>query len=88
MPVVLVETMNGRPERNNSNGYGSMEHCISAALGQPDRLVAYNTYQVRDYGRYELASFSEEAKRQWRDEHWEADLQRAFETGARIAGQL
>ena len=26
MPVVLIETMNGSPERNNSNGYGSMEH--------------------------------------------------------------
>ncbi len=26
MPVVLFETMNGTPFRNNSNGYGSMEH--------------------------------------------------------------
>ena len=58
MPVVLMETMNGLPERNNSNGYGSMEHCIAAALGQPERLVAYNTYQVKIYGNYELGGFS------------------------------
>ena len=88
MPVVLVETMNGLPERNNSNGYGSMEHCIAAALGQPERLVAYNTYQVKIYGNYELGGFSEEAKRQYRDEHWQEDLQKAFEAGKRMAESI
>ena len=43
MPVVLVETMNGTPERNNSQGYGSMEYCIKTAHGEPERLIAYNT---------------------------------------------
>lgn len=85
MPVLLIETMNGLPERNNSNGYGSMEQCIAMALGQPEHLIAYNTYQVRNYGNFELAGFSEEAKRQWRDEHWEHDLQRAFDAGKRMA---
>ena len=85
MPVVLVETMNGLPERNNSNGYGSMEHCIAAALGQPERLVAYNTYQVKNYDHYELGGFSEEAKRQYRNEHWEEDLQKAYDAGKQMA---
>ena len=85
MPVILIETMNGTPERNNSNGYGSMEYCISAALGEPERVVAYNTYQVKDYSRFELAGFSEEMKRQYRDEHWEEDLQKAFDAGKRMA---
>lgn len=85
MPVLLIETMNGLPERNNSNGYGSMEYCIKAALGEPEHLNAYNTYQVRNYDNFELAGFSEEAKRQWRDEHWEQDLQRAYEAGRRLA---
>ncbi len=85
MPVVLVETMNGLPERNNSNGYGSMEHCIAAALGQPGRLVAYNTYQVKNYDHYELGGFSEEAKRQYRNEHWEEDLQKAYDAGKQMA---
>ncbi len=76
MPVLLIETMNGTPERNNSQGYGSIEYCIETALGKPERLIAYNTYQVKNYDRYELAGFSEEAKRQWRDEHWEEDLQK------------
>ncbi len=85
MPVVLIETMNGLPERNNSNGYGTMEHCLSVALGAPERIIAYNTYQVNDYNRFELASFSEPAKREWRDSHWEADLQKAFDAGRRLA---
>ncbi len=88
MPVVLMETMNGTPERNNSQGYGSMEYCIQTALGEPERLVAYNTYQVKNYERFELASFSEEAKRQWRDEHWEQDLQKAFVAGKQMAEKI
>lgn len=88
MPVLLVETMNGTPERNNINGYGSMEYSITAALGKPERLVAYNTYQVNNYDRYELAGFSEEAKRRWRDAHWEDDLRKAFDSGCQMASSF
>ena len=66
MPVVLMETMNGTPER----------------------LIAYNTYQVKDYSRFELAGFSEEAKRQYRDTHWEEDLQKAFDAGRSMAEKI
>lgn len=85
MPVLLVETMNGTPEYNNDHGYGSMEHCIAQALGQPEKLTAYNTYQVKNYGNYELGGFSEEAKRQYRDEHWQEDLQKAYDAGKQMA---
>lgn len=88
MPVVLVETMNGTPERNNSNGYGTMEWPIANALGEPERLVAYNTYQVKDYSRYELAGFSEEDKRRYRDEHWQHDLQQAHDSGRRMGERI
>ena len=42
MPVVLIETMNGTPDRNNSNHFGTMEWCITTALGEPQRIIAYN----------------------------------------------
>ena len=87
MPVLLVETMNGTPDRNNSNGYGTMEWCITTALGEPQRIVAYNTCQVAKYDRYELGGFSEDAKRAWRDAHWEEDLKKAYEAGRLMAGQ-
>lgn len=85
MPVVLIETMNGLPERNNDNGYGSMEHCLKVTLGIPEYIIAYNTYQVKSYDRFELGAFSEPAKRQWREEHWEEDLQKAFDAGRKMA---
>lgn len=88
MPVLLVETQNGLPESNNCNGYGSMEHCIAQALGTPERLTAYNTYQVKDYSRYELAGFSEDAKRRYRDTHREADLQAAYNAGLSMARNI
>ena len=88
MPVVLMETMNGLPDKNNSQGYGPMEYCITNALGEPVHINAYNTYQVKNYDRFELAGFSEEAKRQWRDEHWEEDLQKAYDAGKRMAEKM
>lgn len=88
MPVVLIQTMNGTPERNNSQGYGSMEYCITAALGEPKRLIAYNTYQVKNYNNFELAAFSEEDKLQWRNEHWDGDLQKAYDAGKQMAENM
>ena len=88
MPVVLVETQNGSPMGNNCNGYGTMEGPIARALGEPERLFAHNTYQVKDYARYELAGFSEEAKRRYRDEHWQNDLQQARDAGRRMAEKI
>ena len=85
MPVLLVETMNGIPERNNSNSFGTMEWCITTALGEPQRIVAYNTTQVAKYDNYELGSFSEKSKHAWRDAHWKEDLQKAYEAGKRMA---
>ncbi len=85
IPTLLIETQNGTHEANNCNGYGSMEYCIAQALGEPQKLIAYNTYQVKNYANYELAGFSEEAKRQYREEHWEDDLQKAYEAGKHMA---
>ena len=36
--------------------------------GGPRHIKAYNTYQVKNYERFELAAFSEPAKRKWREE--------------------
>ena len=85
IPVVFIETLNGLPDRNNSRGLGTMEWCIASALGEPERIVAYNTTQVAKYENYELGSFSEEAKHAWRDAHWAEVLQKAFDAGKQMA---
>jgi hypothetical protein len=83
-----METMNGLPDKNNSQDYGPMEYCITSALGEPEHINAYNTYQVKNYDRFELAGFSEIAKRQYRDENWEQDLQKAYDAGQRMAEKM
>lgn len=85
MPVVLIQTMNGTSEANNSQGFTSKAPCIEAALGKPTEVIAYNTYQVKKYENYELGVFSEPAKRQYREDHWEQDLQKAFDAGKQMA---
>ena len=85
MPVVFIETLNGLPDRNNSRGLGTMEWCIASALGEPERIIGYNTCQVAKYDNYELGSFSEEAKHAWRDAYWAEDLQKAFDAGKQMA---
>ncbi|MBR1668412.1 MAG: flavodoxin family protein [Bacteroidaceae bacterium] len=89
IPVVLTLAMNSTPAQyENTNCWGVMESVIARALGQPEHVNAYNTYQVKNYDRYELAGFSEEAKRQYRDAHWEQDLQKAFDAGRRMAEKI
>ena len=47
--------------------------------------LSFPWLSYNDYSRYELAGFSEEVKRQWRDAHWKEDLQKAFDTGRKMA---
>ena len=51
------------------------------------RLYACNTYQFADYSRYAMTVFKEENKRRYRDEHFETDLQNAYELGKRLVKQ-
>ena len=90
MPVVLCYTMNANTEQAKMvyQSMGVIEHCLTTALGGVEHVDAYNTYQVKNYDRYELAGFPEPMKRQYRDEHWEQDLQRAYDAGKRMAENI
>ena len=90
IPVILSYTMNANGEQAKGV-YQSMaiiESCLTRAMGNVEHVDALNTYQVKNYDRYELAGFSEEAKRQYRDENWENDLQRAYDAGRRLAQKI
>ncbi len=54
-------------------------------LGHCETLCAYNTYQFRDYSRYDCNMFSEPVKAKYRDEHFDVDLKNAYELGKRLA---
>ena len=53
-------------------------------LGHCETLWAYNTYQFRDYSRYEANMFDEKVKAKYRDENFDKDLQKAYELGKRL----
>ena len=70
---------------SNNDGCAIARSNEAKALGEPERIIGYNTCQVAKYDNYELGSFSEEAKHAWRDAHWKEDLQRAYDAGRRMA---
>ena len=90
MPVLLTYTMNANTEQAKViyQMMGIIENCLERAFGDVEHVDAYNTYQVKNYDRYALSAFPEPMKRQYREEHWEQDLQRAFDAGKRMAEKI
>lgn len=87
IPTAIIYTMNDiSSERRNLQ---SLEMLLGGFYGErPERIAACNTYQVKDYDRYAMASFPKESKERWRAEHWEHDLQQAYEAGQRMAAKI
>lgn len=87
IPAAIIYTMNDlTAERRNLQ---SLEMLLGGFYGErPERIAACNTYQVKDYDRYAMASFPKENKERWRAEHWEQDLQQAYEAGRRMAAKI
>ena len=64
------------------------EGLLSMALEHPIRIEVFNTLQVKNYDMYDMAGFSVDDKKAWHNEHWEQDLQNAFDTGKKMAEQI
>lgn len=45
----------------------------------------FNTLQVHDYSKFNMAGFSEEAKKKHHDEHFSLDLKKAYERGVLLS---
>ena len=87
-PVTMIYTMNGLPidGRNFRKNMQVFEWVLASALGcDIETVKMYNTMQVPSYDQYESEPGAPEAKQQWRDEHWEIDLQSAYDAGKRMA---
>lgn len=91
MPTAFVYTMNVTAEVMAAQGYAGllrpMEQFMGGIFTPPRTLYVHDTYQFDDYARYKAEYFSEEAKRQWRDEHFPLDCRRAFELGAALTAE-
>ena len=90
MPVYAIYTMNASPAQMDfvEKGVGMSEWIIKNTMNDFTRICACNTYQVKNYDRYEFAPNQAEVKQAWKDAHWEQDLKNAFEAGKQMAEKI
>jgi len=89
MPTTFIYTMNATEEYQAAlePQLAFTENLVANGLGHVERIVAWNTTQVKDYSRYEMAAASQ-GKAEYRERHWEQDLKKAYEAGKRMAQQI
>ena len=87
IPFGIIYTMNA-PEFYAKEGYAhvfqSIENRLTTFFGSCDAVFSYDTYQFRDYSRYDANMFSEEAKAKQRETQWPIDCVNAEKLGEAI----
>ena len=87
--VGIILTMNA-PKAFYKLAYGKkakeVAQSFKALNGAVEVYASCDTLQVADYSKYDMASFSEEHKREVREKQFPLDLEKAFEMGARLSG--
>lgn len=61
---------------------------IGRLCGYNEVLYSCDTYQFRDYSRYDVNMFSEEKKREQREKQFLVDLEKAYELGKRLVEKV
>lgn len=90
MPVAFIYTMNATEEQAPiiHKQLDIAEQMFGIALGECERIEAFNTYQMKDYSRYEFAANTPAEKQSYKDIHWPQDLQKAHDAGMRMAEKI
>ncbi len=85
---MLESAMNCPADYMKTIGYPTLleenTKVMADIFGYAETLYMCNTYQFNDYSRYDFNLFSEEGKRKYRDEHFDIDMQNAYELGKRL----
>ncbi|MCR5555040.1 MAG: flavodoxin family protein [Bacteroidales bacterium] len=88
IPSAMIFTMNCPQDYMKKIGYPPIleenTKVLADIYGYAETLYACNTYQFSDYSRYDFNLFSEEEKQQYHDQHWQTDLQNAYDLGKRL----
>ncbi|MFV0423410.1 flavodoxin family protein [Oleidesulfovibrio sp.] len=86
MPTAFIYTMNVTEQQmidmNLQSSLGPMQSFIERIFTKPQIMYAFNTYQVKDYSKYKIESFSEEEKAAYRATQFPLDCENAFSIGA------
>lgn len=89
IPSAFIYTMNITKEQMKEYGMEEklkiFQYYIYRILGKKSELLyAYNTYQFKDYDKYESSMFSKEEKIISKNEQFPIDCKKAFEIGINI----
>ena len=90
MPVAFIYTMNATEVQAPiiHKQLDIAEQMFGIALGECERIEAFNTYQMKNYERFDFADSTPAEKQAYKDAHWEQDLQKAREAGKRMAEKI
>lgn len=90
VPTAFIYTMNANDQQQAhlQPMYAHLEGLVELFLSKPERLLALNTTQVKNYDRYQMDGLRPDLKKAWRDEHWDNDLHNAFEAGQRMVEKM
>ena len=65
--------------------FGNYANEFKSLNGNVTLYPCYNTLQVSDYSKFDMASFSEDKKRKSREECFPIDLENAFQLGKKLS---
>ena len=88
IPFGMIYTMNA-PEMYAKEGYAhvfkSIENRLTTFFGSCEAVFSCDTYQFKDYSRYDANMFSEEHKAAQREKQWPIDCEYAYKLGEGLA---
>ena len=87
IPVLLIMTSNA-PDTMYTHLISGYQQTLSRFVGPTDTLVSGNTLQLKDYSKtdWEWTMFDPEAKQRRHETVFPQECKKAFEKGARLAG--
>jgi multimeric flavodoxin WrbA len=85
----FIYTMNVPDPFLQQYNYGEVfegfKNLLRLLNGPSEYLLSTDTYQFKDYSKYEASMFDEAHKRQVKEEQFPVDCQKAYELGTRLA---
>lgn len=91
IPIGFIYTMNLDEKRMKEWGYvealSGLQNRLGSIFGSSEALYVTDTYQFKDYSKYDITAFSEPLKAKRRQEFFPQDCEKAFAMGERFATQ-
>ena len=88
IPFAFIYTMNVTEDIFENDHYaafvGMWEQFAGSFFGSAGHHYAFNTYQFDDYDKYVSDAFSESEKAAYKEKHWAADCDAAYQLGNKL----